>query len=543
MSLTVTELDAVPADIVEQMFAEAKQLMQEKHPEQALQRGPFTDLVLYFRSVFAAAGQVNYDRLRQSMSLRRISLDPTLADTDVVDDLLSNHLVTRQPADYAVGQIAIIVSQDAPLVISAGTIFTAGSLEFAADTAIVVRSSNGTSVSDNDRVLASRGDGTYEFTLPATAVAVGATSNIKRGTRLVPSYRPDNFVSARAASDFVDGALAETNAEMISRLQEGQAAKSMGGTVNWIALFKSQEAFSRTLHYSIRGFGDPEQIRDQHTIWPGSLGGRVDVYCRTQAQPRTVVHTLPATLVDIVAGGAVWQVTVPSELAPGFYEASRIVRTDASADDIGYEIQADIRGRTMPTTGFIPDIVNDLEAAYTAYQTTILQFVDTDTNPDTATLGDTSDYVVELATMPLIAELQAFCSSEDRRPRACDVVVRAALPCWTTVSFEIRKRTGQATPDTAGMAEAIADFVNNLDFGSRLYASALTDIAHNYLSDGQAIGKIEMHGRIRGIDGGNLYATDTTVLEIPSDPERMLSRETAVFFLDPSDVAISVVSD
>ena len=543
MSLTVTSLDDIPADIVDQMFAEAKQLMQEKHPEQSLQRGPFSDLVLYFRSVFAAGHQVNIDRLRQSMSLRRISLDPTVADDDIVDDVLSNHLVTRRPADQAVGRIAVVVSQDAPLVISAGLVFTAGSLEFTADTAIVVRSSSGTAVADNDRVLVSRGDGTYEFDLPATAVASGEPSNIKRGTRMSPAARPDNFVSARAAADFVGGIAAETNAEMIARLQEGQAAKSMGGSINWIALFKSQAEFANTLHYSIRGFGDPEQIRDQHTIWPGSLGGRVDVFCRTQGQPRTVVATISATLVDIVADGAIWQFAVPSDVAPGFYEVSRIVRKDAAADDSGYEVTADIRGRHLPDTGFVPDIVNDMEAAYTKYQTAVIRFHDTDADLATAAIGDVEEFVVELPAMPLIAELQDFCNSEDHRARACDTVVRGAIPCWTTISFEIRKRSGQATPDTSGMAEAIADLVNNLDFGSRLYASALADIAHNYLSDGQAIGKIEMFCRLRRPDGTMLYANDTTCLNIPTDPALMLSRHTAVFFLDPEDVAISVVSD
>lgn len=543
MSLTVTSLDDIPADIVEQMFAEAKQLMQEKHPEQALQRGPFSDLVLYFRSVFAAGHQVNYDRLRQSMSLRRIELDPTLADTDVVDDVLSNHLVARQAASQASGQIAIVVSQDAPLVISAGLGFTAGSLEFTVDTAIVVRNSTGTAVTDNERVLASRGDGTYEFSVPATAVAAGELSNIKRGTRMTPAARPENFVASRAAADFSGGLAAETNQEMTDRLQEGQAAKTNGGSINWIALFKSQAEFANTRHYSIRGFGDAEQIRDQHTIWPGSLGGRVDVFCRTQAQPKTVTLRLTASLVDIVADGGIWQVTLTADAAPGFYEASRIVRTDASIDETGYEIVADIRGRDLTDTVFVPDIINDLEAAYTKYQTAVIRFRDTDTDTLTAVVGDTAEYIVELSTMPLITELQDFCNSEDHRARACDTVVRAAVPCWVSISFEIRKQSGQATPDTTGMAEDIASLVNNLNFGSRLYASALADIAHNYLSDGQAVGKIDMFGRIRRPDGEMLFVHDTTCLSIPTDPALMLSRDTAVFFLDPANVAISVVSD
>jgi hypothetical protein len=543
MTLTITDLDDIPQDIVDQMFAEATQLMREHHPEQALQRGPFTDIVLYFRSIFAAGGQVNYDRLRQSMSLRRIELDPTLADDGVVDDVLSNHLVDRLAAGRATGMIGVVVAVDATVIIAAGAVFTAGSVDFVADTAVIARPSNGSAISETDRVLASRNDGTYEFSFPATAVVAGAPGNIRRGTRLAPTSRPENFVAAYAAADFAGGSAAETNAALLLKLQEGLAAKSMGGSLNWVALLKKQPTFARTLDYSIRGFGDPEQLRDQHTIWPGSLGGRVDIYARTQLLPLAAAQKLEARLVDFVAGGAVWQFSLPADVAPGFYEVTRIAALDAGQDDTGYQVVADIRGYDLEDDGFIPDITSIFEAAYTKYQTTVIRFLNTDTTTELNALGDVEEFVVDVLYMPLIAELQDFCNGEDHRPKPCDVVVRAAVPCFTSVSLLVRKDATDPSPDVAAMADAIAAAVNAAGFCGRLHASTLSDIAHNYLVDRQAISRVAMNGRIRRADGEMIYISDPTELEIPDDPGLMLSKDTVVFILDPSDVAISVISN
>jgi hypothetical protein len=63
---------------------------------------------------------------------------------------------------------------------------------------------------------------------------------------------------------------------------------------------------------------------------------------------------------------------------------------------------------------------------------------------------------------------------------------------------------------------------------------------HQYLTTGQTVSAVEMFGAIRRPDGTKKYIRAFDSLEIPSEPDRMLSARTTAFILDPEDVAISV---
>jgi hypothetical protein len=56
--------------------------------------------------------------------------------------------------------------------------------------------------------------------------------------------------------------------------------------------------------------------------------------------------------------------------------------------------------------------------------------------------------------MPLIAELQDFLSSRDVRARAADVLVRAAVPCFTKISFQVRKKANDPDPNFSAIRPA-----------------------------------------------------------------------------------------
>ena len=539
MPIQITSLDQLDEEVVAQLYEEASQMMRELHPEVELASGPFRSLVLYFSSAFSGVNQTNVDLLRKSMSLKEIDADPTLADEAIVDSVLSNHLVTRKTGTAAAGEMTIVVSQNAPVVISDGAAFVGNSRTYRTSGVYVGRPA-GSLVNSNDRMLTDLGDGTYSFSIPLIDDTVGDAGNIRRGTRLVPVATPENFVRAVAGTDFAGGFDTELNAELTAKLREGIAAKSMGGQLNWAALIKAQPAFERTLHHSIIGYGDPEQHRDQHSIFPGSMGGRVDIYSQTSLLPQSIRVRVEATLMDIVADGSVWQFAIDSDVAPGFYEVARILPLDAGPDDAGYEVLHDYRGMDLDREQFIPDIITATEAAYTRFQTAVIQFTDTDRAVGGLTIGDTDEYDVDLLTMPQLADLQDFCGGRTTRPRACDVLVRAAIPCFTTVSFDIHVKTGDETPDTAAIAAAIASAVNQLGFTGQLHASRIADIAHNFLTSRQATGRIEMFGRIRAPSGKLLYTRGTDILTIPDSTSEMVSGNTAIFVLDPQDIAIGI---
>lgn len=538
---TIDELDPV---LVAELQDEFSQLVQERHPEIETIRGVFHDLVSYFAGgISGAINQTELNRLRRSMSLKAIEEDPVLAVDDFVDAVLSNYMVTRNQGSSATGEVAIVVSEDTTIVVPGGLVFDAGGATFQVDRAYIARPVGETATNLSERVLQPLGDGTFSFTVNAVATSTGIIGNILRGTQLTPSPPPDNYVTSYAATDFSGGTDVESNADLLARLRLGIAARVMQGRSNIRALIKAQPLFANTLDYSIVGYGNPEMTRDQHGIFPISSGGRVDIYARTAPLPRTVVMVKEATYVAASPDGGIWQFTIEKTDAPGFYDVSQIILLTDPANTTGFEIVADVRGCDLPTDQYAPDIVTNVEGIYTAYQTAVIQFIDTATDHTGLTTGlSKQDYSVAVRVMPLIAELQEFCNRADIRNLSADVLVKAAIPCTLTINLEIQVGAETASPDLSEIKAAITSAVNNLGFTGQLHASLIHDVVHGYLQRRQAVGSIDLHGRIRRPSGQIHTIRAKDVLRVPDDPGNLVTGNTTIFILDVSNIGISTVA-
>lgn len=547
MGIDVTSIDELNADQVAQLQAEFTQLVNERYPEIAVTTGVFDDLVAYFAGgISGSINQTEINRVLQSGSLLSIEENPELSDDALVDRVLANYRVVRKEGKQAVGEVAITITQDITTVIPAFAVFSASGQDYQTEAAFTARATDGVVSAPNDRILNPNGDGTFSFAIPLTAVLEGEAGNIRRGTQMIPQTPPSNFLRANANTDFTSGVDTELNSELIDRLNQGIAAKVMQGRVNISALIKEQSEFADTLNYSVIGYGNAEMERDQHTIFPVSMGGRLDIYSRTEQLPRDITLIKEATLVDIVADGGVWQFTIRRDDAPGFYEVSQIILPSDPPDTAGFEVTNDDRGFDLSGDTFVPDLLTVEESAYTRYQTAIIQFVDTVTPTDDLTVGTSKqDYNVAIAAMPLIADLQDFCGSRDVRNLASDVAVKAAIPCILSVNFDIQKGPETQAPDLQPIISDIADTVNNLGFPGQLNVSTITDIVHNYLTDRQAVGNFDMQGTIRRPNGTRVLirlSDSEDLIRIPDDPGNLVTGNTTVFILDPDNIGISVVT-
>jgi hypothetical protein len=97
-------------------------------------------------------------------------------------------------------------------------------------------------------------------------------------------------------------------------------------------------------------------------------------------------------------------------------------------------------------------------------------------------------------------------------------------------------------PDTAAIAAAVATAVNTGGFRDELQASTIIDIVHSFLTGRAAVANIDLQARIRAPDGTVMRLHGTTVLEVPHDPQRMVTGETTAFILDPQNIAIGVTT-
>jgi hypothetical protein len=278
-------------------------------------------------------------------------------------------------------------------------------------------------------------------------------------------------------------------------------------------------------------------------LFPTASGNRLDIYVRSAAKPVSIRLTKEAVLVGRKNGGGLWQVSVLKTDMPGFYDVDKIIKSDVADSDsqTGLAVDSDSRSFNFgnESSTFLPDIVDYVEAAYTPFQTAVIRFVDTTTDPALAE-GSVEDYDIFLRGMPLIREMHDFVSGRAVRPTAGDVVVKAPVPCDLRLSFDIYKKPTDAAIDTATIKKALADKVNSLGFTGRLAASVLQSVIHEFLTSTQTVSSIEMFGKIRRPDGTIKYIRDFDALEIPNEPSKMVSAKTTVFILEPDDVGVAV---
>jgi hypothetical protein len=540
MSIEITTLDELDAALVDQGQAVLSQVIRERYPEIEQARGVIHDIVLYLSG--GVSGGINrtlIDRYLRARSLKALAEDPNLADQDLVDDVLSNYRVTRRQGTTAVGTVAVVVTDNITVVVPAGATYTTNGVAVSVTAPIVARPAGSQILTDNERILEPRGDGTYVFTVPAVATEPGAAGNLRRGTKLTPEPLPARFVTAFASEDFTGGSDTEVNQELLVRLETGIAAKVMQGRTNIIALIREQPEFSNTLHYSIIGCGNPEMFRDQHSIVPVAGGGRIDIWARTAALPLTSTLRKEATLIARIGTRGTWQISLTRNDAPGFYEVLRISPTTTAEG--GFPPQVDVRGFDMTGLTHRPDVVSAFEAAYSRFQTATIQFQDLDTDVTSLDIGAKAEYSVVVVGMPYLDNLQTFCSDPAHANLASDTLVRGAVPCWVSLHGQIFSKPDRTLPDLDAIKLAVVAGINQLDFPGRIYTSTIADIVHGYLTTGQAIGPITLLGRIRRPDGETIFLRDQHILEIPQAPSALVTPRTTAFLLDPESVTFDVV--
>jgi hypothetical protein len=539
MGVEVTDLGTLDSATVTQEVELLTEMLQELAPSLDLRRGVVHDLVLYYGGVLAAKNQVEHDRLRRSMSLQEILADPTLADDETVDQIASNYRVTRRPGSKAEGELTVVVNQSADVTIGVGSRFVSNGLGFVTAEAYVGRADAGTVVLPTDRALRLRRDGNYEFSIPVLAEETGDAYELRAGTSVLAEDPPPSYVKAYVTGDFVGGVDADDNATLVARFIHGMSAKTLCTRDNMSAVLR--EAFPDVVSDSIVGFGDPEMLRDRHTIFPVSLGGRIDWYVRPRPRYRRYVTTMSASLVELPNdGSAIWQLTFGRDDYPGLYYVSVL---PGDADDLSGSLEITQETREADLTAIpgelVPDIVNPIEAEYSRYQAVVVRFKDP-VPVSGSSVGDVADYQVIIRAVDDLAAIQTLVSGRDARHAAGDVLIKAPVPCFVSLSFTITIEAGQPDPDLSAIAEDLADLVNHYGFSGRLPASALSDRVHNALSGRSSVGPIDMFARIRYPGGRWQVLRSDELLTIPDDPDAMVSGRTAVFYLDPDDVSVSV---
>ena len=510
-------------------------------------RGALGATLVRLSAVLAAKRETEFERLQQSQSFSYINADPTLADDDIVDAAASNFRMSRLLGANASGPVTVVVDRLQAVVIAAGTQFTAAGRTFTTTVAYAGRTSQATVQSSTDRVLTLLPDGNYAFSITVVDTTVGEAGQLKKDTLLSVTPVPLSFVKAFTSADFTGGTNTETNAQLMERLINGVTSQTMSDRPSMRAALLAVPEFARCIASSIIGFGMAEMLRDRHALWPGSTGGRVDWYVRTQPTVQNVTLTKEATLVELDdTGYGIWQVAFDRDEAAGVFDISRVTTEGGDATSaLSYEITSDSRGTDLTEISgtLLPDITNSVEAVYSRFQTIIIQFLDVDTPAGALTIGDKKNYDCVLRGMPLIADISDYFTRLSRLHAAGDLLVKAPVPCFLQISLVIQMRPGQVAPDLDDVRNAIAEKINNqYSFAGRLTSSVVTDTVHNFLPDLAGVSAIDLLGQIRRPDGTSTYLHATDLLVVPEHSDVMTTGRTVAFFVNTSDIAISLTT-
>ena len=539
----LSNLSALDTTDVEQLIQTLVTQLQELNPSLDLKRGVFKDVVLYYHAVLEAAIRTNLERYQSARSLQKINADPTLADDSVVNEVLSNFNVTRRAGTKARGPVTIELSSLSSVTVPVNSVFEANGNQYLATDTFIARTNSSQVATANDRLISSLSNGNYAFTVDVEAAENGIDYKLDSGDLVLPNRSLANFVTAYATATFEEGVNAETNAELLATLQQGISAKTVSNRNNMKAWVKSLTGYSGVTSQAIVGYGDPEMLRDSHTIFPISYGGRVDWYVRTQPSIQVINYTVTATLMSRTSLTSTWQFSLDQDAFPGFYEVRQVRRETDSVVEPGFAVTLDTRGTSLPSSGFYPDIANPLESQFSAFQTAVIQFEDTATDTSSLPIGSTATYVAEIAGLPLIKDLQTKVSSRDFRSYAADALIKAPLPCFLSITLTVNKNTNQADPDVNAMKAAIVSEINSIGFIGRVDGSRIIEIVHRFLTDDTSVSKLDLFGRILA-PGQALpkYLRSSDSLVIPEEYDKMLSAKTVQFFAETSSISVNIES-
>jgi hypothetical protein len=545
MTLSITNLANVTQADFNAAYSLIVQMLASAYPGIDPKRGALSDLLLDAEASLQAANQENIDLALQSSSILAISANPALADPTTLANLASNFFVTPSPAVAATGTVTVVISVLVQTAIAQGAVFTdAFGNTYTANAAVVARTTLGAVTGPNDQLLLALGNGNYSFPVAVTATQTGPAGNLAYLSALTPAAPPPNFVSAYAAADFSGGAAADTTTTLLAKISTGFAVRSLASRGSIDGLVKTVTGYS-TAFTSTAGYGDPEQIR-YHSILPVAFGGRLDVWVRPPGLYVTLSVVKTALLVSTSGGHGVWQFSLGRDDMPGFYQLSAITQT-TNPSAPGYTVTQETRGYDLSpgTTAralFLPDIASAVDAAYSAYQTDVVQFIDTDTPLAGLVVGvSTRNYLVAVLALPSIAVVQELVAGRTLRSPAADCLVRAAVPCFVTVAVTVSYQTGSTVPTAGTVQSAAATAVNATGFIGSLTSGLVTQAIQAAIPTTAWVSSFTMTGQIRRPDGTTVPLTGPT-LTLPNDPSNLVSARTCCFFLPPASVTVTLTA-
>ena len=541
----IPSLKSIPQDLVDNTIEMIATRLQEIEPDIDFSKQAAYRLLPYLHGLLLS-GTTN-ELIATLKNQNLAGLQAGLVTDEQADQIVKAFGITRRPAVANTISVLLVLNSLSPFGFSTTDLLSIGSLSFTVAQSISVRTSSSTVSSANDYVLTQIGTGKWGVVLPMVAKATGSASNLAVGTTLSSSKAISGLVSATVVASSGIGAEQETNEQMASRVLAAISIKTWASRSSFETIARNDSTYSSLVAISVVGFGDAEQRRDQRGVLPVSHGGRTDLWCKFRPGLFSSNQTVTATLTAKTGAIGTWSFTLTGTTTPGLYRVGYVVATD---DQSGATFSPDSEvtqlgvpvGVVIPRgTGerYVPDVRSSQEAAFSAYQNTIVIFTDTRYDVTSKSVGFTRSYKVFNYYEPLVETFQQLLGKLESSNPAGDVLVRTAIPCEVSVTIEVTAHQGKTIPTESEIQQAVVSFVNNTGFVGSISEPDITSAVSSLVGQNGTVVVRSLTGRLKRITGSYLtIIPDGGVLWAPELPEESCTAKTVGFYSDITKVSV-----
>jgi hypothetical protein len=473
------DLNEIDDDRVNAAYAIIAQMIEEKCPDLNARRGVLGDLVTELHAILQGASMEAIERLRKSISAMELAQEPEDAVPAAVDALVSNYRITRRVSTKAAGDVTVVMDRAGGINFGTSSKFRANGQVFYVTRPVSVKPPNTTSPGVNDVLSEELDNGNFAVQVPVMAAEIHENAVLAQFDKLSVTPSPPGVLLAYATEDFGGGNVEQSNAELVQQMQAGAAMPGFASPESVKALIKN--ITFNVLDVAVVGATDVEMIRDRRG-GEVSGGGKLDIYVRTRAFPKSRGITKNATLLSKTPTEATWEVTLTRDDAPGFYLVRDIRAPGLPRTEDGCTITDD--ARSMNTAGDTPDIQAVDEGLYSAYQEATITFTE-ETETLALQVGDKKAFIVTVLVMPDVDTIQNLVDKPAVRQPGLDVLIKAVKPAWVTVRINVT-----AAVDTDEFKRAAVAYVNGLGIGQRPKQFALA----RALPDSSVVSNVVIQG-------------------------------------------------
>lgn len=548
--------DVTQADI-DQATEQNRAILQERFPDLDISvGGPVDSVLVDGNAVITAQNNANVDEALLVTQLQAIAEGTVTIDDEDMDRLMANYFLTRQEAIPATGNVVFVVRDNRNYILQTGytmvngdqnyiltetfSIYPIGTtgIDFSIDTNVLI-----------EQVFDAETGFQYQFTLPITSEESAPEAVRVSGDRFEPNQPFDGLGYIEATTNFSGGTAEETNQEFATRGLQGLLAYTVGGNdhINKIVQDVVQLGNSNSL-----GAGDPMMTRDRNNVFNIPTGGKVDTYCKAGAVAQAG-YLVSAEVVDFTTREI--KITLTREESAGVYRVSLLPRFTSTPPTIvsGSIVVTDVNHLVWTDTSsvgaFNPEMPDEYDRAFSARQQIEILAVDDRMDGGGYVVSMTfngeiitDSYSVETQYQPQILDADSVLTDSEVRPPGTDILVKAAVPCLTTLGVVASKPSDYNGPSAGELADTIASVINQLPVSTEsLDASIIAGILRVEAPE-LTLTSLSMNGLVYGQNDIN-YAVGTIggKLTPPENSLAKISPRNTYFATTSADVTVALV--